>query len=234
MPVTRWEPTAPQLPSPGLSGNAELDPELLALPVPPRGQRLLAMILMAAVVGLALGLLSSVRSDIAYALRTDRAELLGSAIGLEPAGLPSNAYVVVSGTPMLSGMVRFNSGLLGTEYVVFPLAGQRNVFVQVRADSLRDPRTAASTEFAGRMVRFGELGGRFRVVREFLARRMGLPVSAETSLVISDDPPRGHAWSLFFAAFCMGVIGVNVWLFSRWFKPIRQPTRAQTVTADPG
>ena len=227
MPVTRWEPSAPQLPAPGLeaTAKAQLDPELLALPAPPRGRRLLAMVLMAAVVGLALGLISSVRSDIAYALRSDRAEPLGSAIQLNPSNLPSNEYVVVSGTPMLSGMVRFNSGLLGTEYVVFPLAGQRNVFVQVPAESLRDPRTAASTQFAGRMVRFGELGGRFRVVREFLARRMGMPVSAETSLVVADDPPRGHAWSLFFAAFCLAVIGLNVWLFSRWFKPIRNEAR---------
>ena len=130
------------------------------------------MVLMAAVVGLALGLVSSVRSDIEYALQPNRAELLGDAIRQKPAALPSNAYVVVRGTPMLSGMVRFESGLFGREYVVFPLAGQRNVFVQVPAESLNDPRTASSTEFAGRMVTFGELGGRFRVVREFLAARM--------------------------------------------------------------
>ena len=233
MPVTRWEPTAQQLPGPTLEAEAKLDPELLALPAPPRGRRLTAMVLMAAVVGLSLGLMTSVRSDISYALRSDHAAVLGPAIKLEPATLPSNAYVVVSGTPMLSGMVRFNSGLLGsTEYVVFPLAGQRNVFVQVRADTLRDPRTASSTEFAGRMVRFGELGGRFRVVREFLAQRMGMPVSAETSLVVADDPPRGHAWSLFFAGFCVFVIGLNVWLFSRWFKPIRNNNRERALAPD--
>jgi hypothetical protein len=229
--VTRWEPTAPQLPALETKTKAELDPELLALPAPPRGRRLLAMVLMAAVVGLALGLVSSVRSDIAYALLPDRAEVLGDAIRLEPGALPSNAYVVVRGRPMLSGMVRFDSGLLGLEYVVFPLAGQRNVFVQVRADSLRDPRTAASTEFAGRMVTFGELGGRFRVVREFLAQRMGMPVNAETFLVVADDPPRSHAWSLFFGAFCLAVVGVNVWLFSRWFRPIRGAARSQTSAA---
>jgi hypothetical protein len=213
--VTNWEPGAATL-------DTELDPELVALPAPPRGRRLWAMVLMAAVVALALGLVSSVRSDIAYALRPDRAELLGDALRLEPASLPSNAYVVVRGTPMLSGMVRFEAGLLGGEYVVFPLAGQRNVFVQVPAETLRDPRTAASTEFAGRMITFGELGGRFRVVREFLARRMGMPVTGETFLVVADDLPHGHSWSLFFAAFCLAIVGLNVWLFSRWFSPIRR------------
>jgi hypothetical protein len=204
---------------------------LAALPAPPKAQRLWAMTMMAGVVAVALGLATNVRSDISYALLPDRAELLGEAVQLNPANLPSNAYVIVRGAPMLSNMVRFESGLFGaTEYVVFPLAGQRNVFVQVSAESLRDPRSASSTEFAGRMVTFGELGGRFRVVRQFLAARMGLPVTAETFLVVADDPPSGHVWSLFFGAFCLAVVGLNVWLFSRWFKPIRrtQPAWAES------
>ena len=179
------------------------------------------MTMMAGVVAIALGLATSVRSDMAYALLPDRAELLGEAIHLKPRDLPSNAYVVVRGAPMLSNMVRFESGF-GSEYVVFPLAGQRNVFVQVSAESLRDPRTASSTEFAGRMITFGELGGRFRVIREFLAQRMGLPVNAETFLVVAEDPPSGHSWSLFFGAFCLAIVALKVLLFSRWFKPIRR------------
>lgn len=222
--VTQLEPPAPPLPSASMAVDEhELDPELLALPAPPKGRRLWAMTLMAAVVALALGLASSVRSDMAYALHTGRAQMLGDAVRLDPALLPSNAYVVVRGTPMLSGMVRFEAGLFGADdYVVFPLAGQRNVFVQVPAESLRDPRTAASTEFSGRMVTFGELGARFRVVREFLAQRMGMPVTGETYLVVADDPPGSHAWSLFFGAFCLAVVALNVWLFSRWFRPLRR------------
>jgi hypothetical protein len=226
--VTRLDPTASPL-SPVTPGalNARdareaIDDELLALPAPPRAQRLTAMVLMAAVVGLALGLLSSVRADLSYALRPEQALSLGDATQLEPATLPSNAYVRVRGTPMLSGMVGFQTGLWGSQQVVFPLAGQRNVFVQVSASSLDDPRTAARTEFAGRMVTFGELGGRFRVVREYLAKRMGLPVNAETFVIIADDPPATHVWALLFGAFCLGVVGLNVWLFSRWFRPLRR------------
>jgi hypothetical protein len=200
-----------------------IDDELLALPAPPRAQRMTAMVLMAAVVGLALGLLSSVRADLSYALKPGQALSLGDATQLEPAQLPSNAYVRVRGTPMLSGMVRFQTGLWGSRQVVFPLAGQRNVFVQVSASSLDDPRTAARTEFAGRMITFGELGGRFRVVREYLEKRMGLPVTAETFIIIADDPPATHVWALLFGAFCLGVVGLNGWLFSRWFRPIRRP-----------
>lgn len=228
--MTRLDPTAPPL-APAVGLETEADPELLALPAPPRGQRLVAMVLMAAVVGLALGLMSSVRSDLAYALQPDRALFLGDAVQLDPATLPSNAYVRVRGTPMLSGMVHFETGLWGSPQVVFPLAGQRHVFVQVSAQALSDPRTAARTEFAGRMITLGELGGRFRVVREFLARHMGLPVTGQTFLIIADDPPGTHVWALLFAAFCLGVVGLNAWLFSRWFRPLRRGsiTRASAL-----
>jgi hypothetical protein len=186
------------------------------------------MVLMAAVVGLALGLLSSVRSDLSYALQPSHAIALGDAVELDPATLSSNAYVRVRGTPMLSGMVRFETGLWGSRQVVFPLAGQRNVFVQVAAATMDDPRTAARTEFAGRIITFGELGGRFRVVREYLAQRMGLPVTAETFLIIADDPPATHVWALLFAAFCISVVLFNIWLFSRWFRPLRPRARTET------
>lgn len=228
--MTRLDPTASPL-SPVTLDGAEVDQELLALPAPPKGQRTVAMVLMAAVVGLALGLLSSVRSDLAYALQSGQALVLGDAVQLDPAKLPSNAYVRVRGTPMLSGMVRFETGLWGSRQVVFPLAGQRNVFVQVAASSLEDPRMAARSEFAGRMVTFGELGGRFRVVREFLAQHMSLPVTAETYLIIADDPPATHVWALLFGAFCLGVVGLNVWLFSRWFRPIRRAREAAAATS---
>lgn len=181
------------------------------------------MTLMAAVVGLALGLGSSVRPDVSYALSSGEALALGDVGSLDPATLSDrveNRYVRVRGTPMLAGMVRFKSGVFGSEQVVFPLAGQRNVFVQVEAGALSDPRTASRTEFAGRLITFGELGGRFRVVREFLARSFGMPVTGATYLLVADDPPGTHAWSLFFAAFCLGIVGLNVWLFSRWFRPL--------------
>lgn len=232
--MTGWDPNVgPRIPSAqgGGLGSGQLstasldrpdqdDPELLALPAPPRGRRLLAMTLMAAVVALSLGLASSVRPDLSYALQGDDAVALGDVGKLDPATLVSNRYVRVRGTPMLAGMVRFKSGVFGTEQVVFPLAGQRNVFVQVEASTLAEPRTASRTEFAGRLITFGELGGRFRVVREFLARSFGMPVTGATYLLVDDDPPTTHAWSLFFAAFCLGLVGLNVWLFSRWFRPL--------------
>jgi hypothetical protein len=143
-----------------LAPGHEVDAELLALPAPPRGQRLWAMGLMAAVVAAALGLLASLGADVAYRFAPGRAQDLGSATGLDLSALQTNAYVRVRGTPMLSSSVRFERGFSGREYAVFALAGQHQVFVQVPVEALSDPTRVAQGEWSGRLMSFGELGQR--------------------------------------------------------------------------
>ena len=146
------------------------------------------MTLMAAVVALALGLASSVRSDMAYALHAmdgGRAKVLATPCTSTQRSCPRTPMSLCAAHRCFRAW-SVRGWLFGAEIRRFPLAGQRNVFVQVPADSLRDPRTSANTEFAGRMVTFGELGGRFRVVREFLAQRLAMPVTCR------DLPGRGR------------------------------------------
>ena len=198
-----------------------VDEELLALPGPPRGRRLLAMTLMAAVVVGAMALLTSVRTEIAYFFASDKVQDLGQVTALVPAELTPNRFVRVRGTPMLSRMVRFEQGLSSTEYVAFPLAGQRNVFVQVRAEAFADPELAARGTFSGRLVTFGQLGARVGEVRAYLSQAMGVPVTAESFLVVADEAPASYVWALLLALGCLGVVVLNVWLMRRWFRPLR-------------
>ena len=198
----------------------EVDAELLALPAPPRGQRLLVMGLMAAVVAAALGLLASLGADVVYRFSTDRAQDLGSAVGLDLSALETNAFVRVRGTPMLSSSVRFERPFSGTEYAVFALAGQHQVFVQVPVEALSDPTRVAQGEWSGRLLSFGELGGRYRSVREFLGERMGLPVTVESFVVLAEEAPRTYDWALGLAALCLSIVGLMVWLLMRWFRPL--------------
>ena len=76
------------------------DEELLALPAPPRGQRLIAMTLMAGVVVMAMGLAASLRQDVESFFASDRPTALGDATAVVAAELIPNTYVTVSGTPM--------------------------------------------------------------------------------------------------------------------------------------
>ena len=213
-------------PDVALPAAEAVDEELVALPGPPRGRRLLSMAAMAAVVIAAMGLLVHLREDVAYSFAGARTADLGDVNAVELADLETNRYVRVRGTPMFSRMVRFDRAISGRQYAVFPLAGQRQIFVQVPVEALQDPARAAQGEFSGRLLTFGQLGGRFRVVREYLSRDLGMPVTAESFVVLAEEPPSSYGWALGMSALCLAIIALTSWLLLRWFKPIATASRA--------
>lgn len=195
-----------------------VDPELLELPSPPQGRRLLALVLMALVVvgSAVLGL--SLRHDLAYFFASSETHDLGPAVDLDPAELEANTMVSVEGNPMMSRAVRYRQVLSGSEYVVFPLAGQRTVYVRVS----EAPDALTRSEFSGRLVTFGQLGARVGSVQSSLAS-LGLPVSDDSFLVLADEAPSSYVGSVLLAVLCLLFVAVNVFLLFRWFRPLKTP-----------
>lgn len=208
---------------PGLEGPNPadvLDPELLALPAPPRTRRLLSLALLSSVVVASAALLVHLRADAAYSFASERAIDVGEATRVPLAGLVPNRYVRVRGTPMLSRMVRYERGPSGEAYALFPLSGQRQIFVQVPASALRDPARVAQGAFSGRLMTFGQLGGRLRPVRLYLAREMSLPVTAESFVLLAEETPSTYSWALALCAVCGGIMLLAFGLMLRWFRPL--------------
>ena len=207
--------------APGTALEKEaVDPELLDLPAPPRGRRLAAMTVMALVVAASLGMLASLRADIGYYFAQPTAVDLGDVQRVVPATLAANTYVTVRGTPMASGTVHYQRVLTGDTYAVFPLAGQRNVFVQVPVASAHEARNLSRSEWSGRLVTFGQLGGRFSSVRGYLHETMDMPVSSESFLLLADEAPGTYGWALGLAGLCALFMIVNIALLIRWFRPL--------------
>ncbi len=222
------EDSVPPDPGPDHEPAPDVDPELEALPPPPRARRLVAITLMALTVAASLGLAASLRKDVAYFFADGRVIDLGDVGGVDPAVLQPNTYVRVAGVPMASGTVRYTRIIGGSTYAVFPLAGQRTVFVQIPIDGPDDERMLSRREYVGRLVTFGQLAGRFGNVRSYLDGAMDMPVSSESFLVLADEPPGSYAWALALSALCLLFVLVNVWLMIRWFRPLPmgEPARA--------
>ncbi|MCA9606228.1 MAG: hypothetical protein KC619_11565 [Myxococcales bacterium] len=197
-----------------------LDKELLALPAPPQGRRFATLALMAAVVVGAMALLLSLRHDLGYFFSSEPVVDLGDVTHVDPATLRTDVEVRVAGTPMLSRAVRYRRVLTGSEHVVFPLAGQRTIYVHAEDSAA----SLARSEFTGRLVTFSELGGRIDIVEGYLAGDMGLPVSGESFLLLADEPPSSYAWSLLLAILCLLFVALDVWLLFRWFRPAKGPS----------
>ncbi len=199
--------------------RAAVDPELLALPAPPRARRLFTMTLMALVVVAAMGLVFTLRHDLAYFFASSQVIDLGEATRVDHATLVPNSYVRVRGTPMLSRAVRYRKVLTGSTYEVFPLAGQGTVYVQVPAEG----EGIARAEFSGRLVTFSQLGGRISQVQGYLHDDMNQPLSGDSFLVLADEPPSSYAWAWALAFLCVLFVAIDVFLLLRWFRPVRDP-----------
>lgn len=197
-----------------------LDPELLALRSPPQVRRVATLTIMAAAVLAAIGLLFALRADIRYALSMREPVDLGAVREVEPIKLVSNGYVRVTGTPTLGRSVGYVRGF-GTRYRVFPLAGQRTIYIQIRDEGGEDFVRAA---YSGRLVTFAELGGRYAELARSMHRDAGLPVTGESFLLLADEPPVAYTWTLFVSAVCLAFMLVDGYLIVRWFRPVRWAT----------
>jgi hypothetical protein len=207
--------------SPG-GARDDVDPELLALPAPPQGRRNATLVLMAVVVVASIALATSLRFDLAYFFASGQAADLGDVARLDPGALSSNSFVRIAGTPTAAATVRYRRIVTGESYVVFPLAGQRTVYVHMPESLARSGRT----EFSGRLVTFGQLGGRMRGVQRYLAGAMEAPASAESFVLMVDESPPSYAWALGLVLLCIGFVLVDLFLVLRWFRPapVRDPS----------
>lgn len=198
----------------GIAADRE-DPELIALPAPPSGRRIATLALMAAVVAASIALAASLRGDVAYFFSSPRPIDLGDVSAVDPATLTPNTFVRVSGTPSLAGSVRYRRIVTGEQYVVAPLAGQQTIYVHMPASM----EHTARTEHTGRLVTFGQLGGRMRDVQEHFARRMDMPASGESFVLLLDEPPASSVWALGLVILCGIFVIVDLALVLRWFRP---------------
>jgi len=174
---------------------------------------------MAFVVTCSLALCASLRYDLSYfalSFSDAGATELGEVTDVDMGTLRSNGYVSVDGLPLSAGAVRFRRVLSGTEYVIFPLAGQRTVFVAIPASQANDPRN----EWSGRLVTFRQLGGRMASVESYFSESLGMPVTGESFVLLADETPHDYVWSAFLALLCLGFALTNAFLIVRWFRKI--------------
>jgi hypothetical protein len=194
-----------------------LDPELVALNAPPQTQRLAALTLMAAAVVAAMGLVFALRGDMRYALSSAQPTDLGDVQAADPGHLISNSFVRIEGVPTVARAVNFSRGM-GATYRIFPLAGQRTVYVQMEATG--SEAAYARSEFTGRLVTFGDLGGRYDELAQYMAKELKLPVTSESFVLLTEEPPTSYTWTWIVGLLCATFLLLDLCFIVRWFKPI--------------
>lgn len=187
------------------------DPELLALPAPPKEGRwfTIAVMSMTAVAAAALAL--SLHSEAKYALSPGEPIELGDLTMVELTGTLDNKYV--RGTGMLGshGAIRYGRAAEGDSYRLAPLAGHDDLWVEIRVpEGFEGPRFIPPTTFAGRLVPIGRAGLRHQGLPAAVEDKAGVAVPEGAWILIDGSSPRASRWALAMMIVLIGFASWNV------------------------
>jgi hypothetical protein len=225
--VSRVPGDVPSVPSAlelATSPSDELDPELLALPDPPRRERTLTVVVLAFAVALSLAMVFALRGEVAYALADRTPAGVGElrTVSSETLAANENRLVHAEGMPGAAGGIRYERPFTDETFRTLPVAGRDDVWVDVRVPAgLESGRWEPPRAFTGRLVRFGEAGPRHRGLASAIRRTTGTGVSALAWLIVDGEDPESARWTLLLAAMFLGFAAWNAMAIARIVRSVR-------------
>lgn len=205
--------SAPSARMPVPSTPEELDPELLALPDPPKRARTFVLAVLALTACVSLAMVFALRRDVAYAIASSSAADLGD---LRTADAPSlatreNQLVTAHGMVGAAGGIRYERPFSEGSFRALPIAGRPDVWVEVRVpEGKENGRWEPPKTFAGRLVRFDASGPRHRGLASAVQVATEAPVPRDAWLLVDGEAPAASRWSLALAALFLAFAAWNV------------------------
>ena len=215
--MSRAEATEAEI---GLLGKEEVDPELLELPDPPRGERRSTLLVMALAAVASAAMAVSLTRDASYALGSSSVTDLGDLS--QASGFVSNSYVEGKGQLAGAGQLRYERPFESDSYRIAPVAGRTDVWVELRVPAgAESNRFVPKAEFSGRLVRFSQAGLRHRGLRGAIEDHTGQKVPDSAYLLVDGQAPdNSRAFAMLWLMF-VGFAFWNVAAIARLVRRVR-------------
>lgn len=202
----------------------DVDPELLALPDPPKTGRTLTLAVLAASALASLFMVFAVRRDVGYAFASGRTTDVGELRTATPSALAAleNRPVAATGMVGAAGAIQYERPLQDDTFRALPVAGREDLWVEVRVPAGKEngrwepPRT-----FSGRLVRFETAGPRHRGLSEAVGQATHRPIPGGAWLLVDGQGPENSRWAVALAALFLAFAGWNVLAMARLMRKVR-------------
>ncbi len=181
-----------------LAGDREeVDPELLELPDPPKGERRMTLVLLLVTALASLAMVVSLRHDAAYAFSEKASTDVGDLRTTNAASFGANRYVEAHGMLAMSQALRYERPFESDTYRIAPVAGRSNVWVETRVPAGQEgSRYVPKEQFSGRLIPFSSTGPRHRGLRSAITGETGIVVSDDAWLVVDGEAPTDSRWAV--------------------------------------
>jgi hypothetical protein len=207
----------------GKADADEIDPELLALPDPPRRERTWTLLILGLTALVSLVMAVALRRDAAYAFAsavpTDLAELRDVA----PSSLgQGNRFVSGRGMLGAAGAIRFERPFAEDTFRLSPLAGRRDFWVLVRVPAGEEnARYVPPSQFRGRLVRFDAGGLRNRGLASVIEDATGEAVPKDGWMLVDGEAPGSATWAVGLAALFVAFAVWNLGAIAKLVRRVR-------------
>lgn len=221
--LSREVPSVPSALELAPDSKDELDPELLALPAPPRRERTLTVVVLALAAALSLAMVFALRRDVAYAFASSTPAGLGELRIASAETLAANENRMVGAEGMLgaAGGIRYERPFLDDTFRTLAVAGREDVWVDVRVPAGQESgRWEPPRAFTGRLVRFGAAGPRHRGLATAIERTTGRTVPPGAWLLVDGEAPESARWTALLAAMFLGFAAWNAVAIARILRKI--------------
>ncbi len=177
------------------------DPELLALPAPPKRERTITVALMALTAVAALGMAFALRGEASYALRPGQPSDLGELALVRPGPELDNRYVRGGGLLGTVGAIKYGRAAESDSFRLAPIAGNPEVWVEIRVpEGFEGARFVPPSSFAGRLVPLRSAGIRHFGLGDSVRDQTQQRVPPGAWLLIDGASPRASRWAFALAA----------------------------------
>lgn len=204
------------------SDRDAIDPELLQLPDPPRGERNFTVVVMALTALVSLAMCLGLARDVAYAFAPSQAVELGDINHAQTGELKENVLVRGHGLLGAAGAIRYERPFEADSYRLMPIAGRTDVWAEVRVPSGQESgRFVPPATFEGRLVRFDRAGLRHRGLAEVVKGTSRDLVPGGAWLLVDGETPERSRWSVMLVAIFVGFALWNVLGILRLVRRVR-------------
>lgn len=205
-------------------GSVEPDPELIALPAPPKRERSLTVVLVS-LTAIASALVAwSLRGEARYAFTSGEPTDVGDLVAFRPGAAHENRYVRGVGSLGSGGAIRYGRAAEGDSFRLAPIAGNEKVLVEIRVpEGFEGPRFIPPSSFAGRLVPLRDAGLRHASLRTAVEDRGGVQVPDDTWVLVDGSSPRASRWAAALAALFVGFSLWNVLSAVKLLARVRDP-----------
>jgi hypothetical protein len=191
--------------------TAALDPELLALPAPPRAMRGIAVTLLASTALFALILSAGLTSDVRYAFARSVPEHLGDLAAVSADAARANTFVTAQAELDIARAITYGRTTESDTFELAPVVSNDRLWVEMRLPQGAMTANPPSA-FVGRLVPMHSAAFRYRGLGRS-SHLASVPMPADAWVLIDGATPASYQWTVglagllaLFAAYSLATI----------------------------